>query len=378
MIKNYPLKNLLLVAAFLLLIVVASCKKDNTNNNNTPVTKTVVNATPAQLGLYAADSSIFKILLTAISKIGTNTTDYGLQFDTGSGGLVIDAADIIPANIITSSGFKFTGDSTVVNGITITNKTTTITYGDDATSLDKVYGNLAYAQVVVGDVAGGEVTIKRLAFFLYYKAVDYQGNLFPKHEFDIFGVSPEYDISFSNGVTVQSPLSYYEPGTGLTKGFILSPIPASTYSYAGTYVPGAVTMGLTSSNLSSSSGYTFHDLANEGNYGYSPLVRSSLSYNNGKPFASDIVFDTGTEPYSYLEDPTAVDTIALLPANSPVAVTTSDGFAYNYTTTNTENLTLVENPTLSGAEVSILSLEFFLTNYYMLDYDDHKLGTKNE
>jgi len=377
MIKNYPLKNLLLVAAFLLLIVLASCKKDSTNNNNTPVTKTVVDATPAKLGLYAADSSIFKLLITAISKIGTNTTDYGLQFDTGSGGLVIDAADIIPANMITSSGFTFTGDSTIVNGITITNKTNTITYGDDATSLDKVYGNLAYASVTVGDVAGGEVTIKRLAFFLYYKAVDYQGNKFPAHEFDIFGVSPEYDISFAGGISVQSPLSYYEPGTGLTKGFILSAIPASTYSYAGTYVPGAVTMGLTAANLSSSSGFTMHDEANEGNYGYSPLVRSSLSYNNNSSFASDVVFDTGTEPYSYLEDPTAIDTIALLPAKTPVAVTTSDGFAYNYSTTPTDNLTFVENPTLSGAEVSILSLEFFLTNSYMLDYDNHRLGVKS-
>ena len=355
----------------LLVLFIASCKKDNNNiiQKTTPTT-----ATPTKIGFYEVDSSIYKLLLTSISTVGTQTVNYDLIFDTGSGGLVIDANGIIPASMIGANGFTFTGDSTVVNGITITNQTNTVSYGDDNATTDKVYGNLAYASVTIGD-QNGKITVKRLPFFLYYKAVDGKNKKFPPHEFDVLGVAPEYDISFNNGAYITSPFSYFDPGTGLTKGFKIAALGTNNFSNDGTYVP-AVTLGLTSDDLNSS-GFVMNTLNFTPNEGYVPVFPTTITYN-GKNISGNVLFDTGTEPYSYIEDHTYADSVATqLPANTNVSFALSSGFNYSYTTTSNDNLTYIENPKYSGADVSILSLEFFLNNEYLVDFDNHKLGVKN-
>ncbi len=375
--KRYAAGNLLFIS-FLLLAVI-SCKTDSVNNNTQATNSTQVVpaiATPTQLGLYESDSSIYRGLFMAVSQIGTSTVDYGLLFDTGSGGMVIDATGVLPASMITATGFNFTGDSTIVDGITITSQTNVVEYGDDASSLDKVYGNLAYASVTVGDQQG-TVVIKRLPFFIYYKAVDAKGNKYAAHEFDVFGVSSEYDISFNNGAYITSPFSYFDPGNGLTKGFKMAALGTSHFSLDGTFVPGVVTLGLTTADLSPSSGFTMSQLTFYAGDGYAPVIQTSITYNTNKTVSTQAIFDTGTEPYSYIEDKTATSSLTLLPQNSPVSVTTSSGFNYAYTTLAADNLTYVENPTTTGASVSIISLEYFLTGEYMLDYTNHRIGLKN-
>ena len=376
--ENFPLKRLLFVSASLLLLFIASCKKDN--NNQVKPTPVVTDATPTKFGLYEADSSIYKLLYTYVSKIGTqdvSNSDYSLVFDTGSGGFVIDANGILPSSMITSTGFNFSGDSTVVDGITIYNQKATIEYGDDANTTDKVYGNLAYASVTFGD-ENGNIVIKRLPFFLYYKAVDGNNKQFGPHEFDVLGVSPEYDAAFQNNAYVTSPFSYFDPGTGLTKGFKMAALGTNNFSLYGNYVPGVVTLGLTADDLSSN-GFVMHQLTFYPGDGYAPVIPVSLTYNNKAAFTTEAIFDTGTEPYSYIEDPSAAaDTALLLPKSSNLSLTsTPGGFNYAYTISATDNLTYVENPSSSKSNVSVISLEFFLNNEYMLDFTDHKLGLKN-
>jgi len=339
-------------------------------------TTTTTTATPTGLGLYEADSSIYKLLFIAVPKIGTQTVNQFLVFDTGSGGMVIDAHEILPASMITSSGFNFTGDSTVVDGITITNQTSTIEYGADNSTLEKVYGNLAYASVTIGD-HGGAITVKRLPFFLYYKGVDPNGNMESTGTFDIFGVDSEYDVTFGNGVYIGSPFSYFAPGTGLTKGFKMAALGTGNFSLAGTYVPDVLTLGLTSSDLGSSSGFTLHTLSAVENYGYTPVIQSGFSYGGKSVLSAYTIFDTGTEPYSYLEDPTAAKNVALLASGTAVSVSTFNSFNYGFTVSDSENLTYVESTKYSGSEVSIISLEYFLNNEYLLDFANHRLGLKN-
>ncbi|MBS1524965.1 MAG: hypothetical protein JST19_04915 [Bacteroidetes bacterium] len=377
MTLHFPLKTISFIAVASVLLTMASCKKDNksninnnnnNNNNNGP-------ATPKQIGLYEADSAIYKELAIAVSKIGTLTVDYGLVYDTGSGGMVIDAHGIIPSSMITSGGFNFTGDSTVVDGITITSQVDTIQYGDDANTTEKVYGNLAYAPVIIGD-QGSTVTIKRLPFFLYYKALDNHGKLVSPHEFDVMGVSPQYDIVFRNGVYITSPFSYYEPGAGLTKGFKMAALGTNNFTLQPNFVPNVVTLGLTQSDISSA-GFTLSPLTYISGNGYVPLQSGTIDYN-GKHIAAEFIFDTGTEPYNYIEDRSASTTITLLPNSTPVAVTTSAGFKYDFTTTPNDYLTYVENPSVSKTTISVMSLEFFLNNEYMIDFADNKLGLKNQ
>lgn len=349
-----------------------SCKKDSSGGSVTP---TVTTATPTKIGLYEADSSIYKLLFIAVPKIGTQTVNQYLIFDTGSGGMVIDAHEILPASMITSTGFNFTGDSTVVNGITITNQTSTIQYGADKSTLETVYGNLAYASVTVGD-HGGSITVKRLPFFLYYKGTNSAGKMESTGTFDIFGVNSEYDVTFNNGAYITSPFSYFDPGTGLTKGFKMAALGTNNFSLNGTFVADVLTLGLTSSDLSSSSGFTMHTLSQYAGYGYSVTVPAGFTYGSKSVSSAYTVFDTGTEPYTYLEDKTAASTMTLLPTSTAVSITTTFNFNYSYSVSATENLTYVENPSSSGSNVSIISLEYFLNNEYMLDYTNHKLGLK--
>jgi hypothetical protein len=373
--RKYHFKTLLLITVTLLLLIVVSCKKDNPSGSTTGTTLTVTNATPTTLGVYEADSSIYKLLFIAISKVGTNSSlNYGLVFDTGSGGMVIDATGLIPASLITKTGFTFTGDSTVANGITITSQSQVVTYGNDNASITKVYGNLAYADVTIGD-NNGNIVVKRLPFFLYYKGVNADGTTAKAHEFDVFGVSPQYDLLFPNGAFITSPFSYFDPGTGLTKGFKMSALGTSHFSVNGTYQP-VLTLGLTAADLSTSSGFTFTQLNFSAANGYLPFVSSNLTYNSKVLTGATLLFDTGTEPYSYILDKTATGT-SLLPINSTVSCATTSGFNYSYTTTATENLTYVENPNTQGGSISIFGLEFFLTNSYLIDFTNHKLGVKN-
>jgi hypothetical protein len=376
MLKKYT-KNSLLYGTLITLLVIASCKKDNT----TTATTTTTTSTGAQisLGLYEqADSGIYKTLFMVVAQVGTVTlnSEYnGLIFDTGSGGLVLDAHDILPASMITTTGFNFTGDSTIVDGITITNQTSTIEYGDDNATDAIVYGNLAYASVEIGEPADKTITIQRVPFFLYYKSTQ-AGTPLPTHEFDVLGVNSEFDKTFPSGVSIGSPFAYYNPGTGFTKGFKMNALGTSNFSSADEIplTTGVVTVGLSTADIASASGYKFTTLTYNATDGAVPILTSTITYNS-KSVSGYVVFDTGTDPYNYLEDNTAAKTTTQLAAGSAVSITTTPSeFNYPFTVSATDYLTYVENPSVSGTNVSILSLEFFLNNGYLIDYPDHKLG----
>lgn len=366
----------LYILAPLLLVIISSCRKDGLAviSANTGRSANVFANGPVKLGIYEMDSSIYKLLYMGVTKIGTKSINYGLVFDTGSGGMEIDANGIVPSSMITSSGFDFTGDSTVVNGITITSEESTFIYGDDNASRCTVYGNLAYAPVTIGD-DDGNVVIERLPFFIYYKAVDATGKLLPAHSFDILGVSPEYDIIFGNNDHITSPFSYYDPGNNFIKGFKMAALGNNNFSSDGTYVPGAVTVGLSSSDISSP-GMTMSPLSQTQIQGDLPFIQSTINYNN-KSVSASVIFDTGTDPYTYIQDKTATASISLLQPGQPVSLATPSGFNYSYTTSATDNLTYIENPATSGASFSIISLDFFMNNEYLLDYTHHQMGFRN-
>jgi len=368
--KKYTLNALSILSALFLLFILASCSKKENNNNKVPVT-----ATPTELGLYEADSGQYRELIVAISKVGTQVVDDGLVFDTGSGGMVLDASGTVPPAMVSASGFNFTGDSTIVNGITITNQTSELQYGADSATTTTVYGNLAYAPVEIGD-ANGNFTIKRLPFCLYYKAVDATGETLPAHYFDTFGVNCEY-IYFTPGNNyITSPFSYYDPGTGLTRGFKLAALGTSNFTYDGAYVPNVVTIGLTSSDVSSSSGFTMHQANFYAGDGYVPIFPTTVTYN-GTKVSTYALFDTGTSGYNYVEDPNAKADITQLAAGSTVTIATQAGFNYAFTVEAEQNLTYIENPTKTGGEFTIFGIDFFVNNQYLENFSNNQIGLKN-
>ena len=246
------------IAGLFLVFMMASCSKDHTP------TPTSTAKPIATLGLYEVDSSIYKRIFMPISGVGTaSIPTYYLVFDTGSAGLTIDATGILPASMITSSGITVAGDSVVVNGITVTNKTAVVSFGN-ATSESSEYGNLAYASVTLGD-QNGAVTTSRIPIFLYYKIVDENGAQQAPHSQDIFGVGP--GTSFASGA-IGSPLSYFKMTGGLINGFKLSKLVNADFTLKGNYVQNLLQIGLLPADVNPSSGFIMHQLTYFAQGGY--------------------------------------------------------------------------------------------------------------
>jgi hypothetical protein len=358
-------KNLPWLCCWLTLIVIInSCSKD----------KALVKPSsgPTTMGLYEYGTDSGKRVFIPITQIGTQAVDYFSVFDTGSSGMTIDAHGIIPASMITNAGISFTGDSIVVNGITITSQQGVLSYGNK-TGLVKEYGNLAYASITIGD-QNGKSSAKRVPLFLYYKVIDgTTGNAITvNHSLDIFGVGP--GTSYASSL-IASPLTYFSVNASLASGFRLAMLQSSNFSSTGTYVAGLLNIGLTSSDLTSS-GFIMHQLSNASVGGYSANIPSTVTYG-GQSISTDVLFDTGTPQIATIEDPQATNSLGELPVNTAVTIKTVDGFTYSYTTTNTSNLTEVENPNVTGDYRSIFGIDFFVSNEYLTDYTHHQIGLKN-
>lgn len=375
MIKKYPAYLRLIFLTVASLVFAASCKKES--SNPTP-SSTISNY--ATMGLYEYGDGTNRRVFVNITAVGTTTgVSYPSVFDTGSTGMTIDASGLVPASMITTNGFSFTGDSTVVNGITITNQTYTIGYGDAVNGTIE-YGNLAYATVKVGD-ANGNVTTPRIPFFLYYKVVDLTtGKSLSAHANDVFGVASGTAIFNTNTTPVNSkiasPLSYFSLPTGVTNGFKIGLLDNTKFTTTVlTYVPGLLTIGLTPTDINSS-GFVMHPLTSYTYGGYSPDITGTLIYN-GTTISANILLDTGTPATSILSNPNAAASVVTLGANSTVQFTTSQGFTYSYTVSSNYNSTVVEKTSYSQDTRTIFSIDFFVNNEYMMDYTDHKLGLKN-
>ncbi|WP_461452624.1 hypothetical protein [Mucilaginibacter sp.] len=363
-------KYLQVLALVLFISVIYSCKKDKTST-----TKPVVDAAPVSLGLFEySDGTNYRIFIP-LTQIGTQTVNYDEVFDTGSAGLAIDAQGILPDSLITKNGFVFSGDSLVVDGITITSTKSEMDYGDN-TDETQVKGNVAYANITIGNNSNG-LLIKRVPIFLYYAIFDVKnGNTanetqLPSHSADIFGVSPEY--SYASNL-ILSPLSYYKPGTGLTNGFKLAKMVSTDFTSNGVYEQNILTLGLTKADLASTSGFVMHNETYTSVDGYSPDVPGTITYN-GNTISANFLFDTGTPEISIIENKAA--STGILPASTTITLKTTEGFTYSYTTTSTTDITEVENPSITGDIRTIFSLEFFINNEYLTNYTGHQIGLKN-
>ena len=346
-----------------IVVAIDSCSKDTI--------KPAPNSSPFSMGLYEYGVDSGKRVFIPVTQVGTQSVDYLSVFDTGSSGMTLDAHGIIPSTMITNSGIQFSGDSTVINGITIVAGQSTLSYGDK-TGMTKEYGYLAYAPVTIGD-AHGKVTAKRVPFFLYYKIVDGSGKtITANHSLDIFGVGP--GTSYSNSL-IASPLTYFNTNVALINGFKLAVLPQSQFNSSVTFVSHLLTIGLTSDDLNTG-GFIMHQLSDGGTGGFSPNIPSTITYGNTS-IKANVLFDTGTPLISTIENKLALNSVGQLPVNTVVTVTTDEGFTYTYTTTSTANLTQVQNPNKTGDYRTIFGIDFFMNNEYLTNYANHQIGLKN-
>lgn len=273
--------------------------------------------------------------------------------------------------MITTNGFVIPGDSVVVNGITITSQQAVISYGGVAGSISE-YGNLAYATVTIGD-GNGNITTPRIPIFLYYKIIDNNNKQLSAHSADVFGVGP--GVMSPSLTKIGSPLSYFKLVNNVASGFRLSKLVTANFGNTATYTPNLLTIGLTPNDLNASS-FVMHPLNYSALSGYLSNVAATLTYN-GKNVAATMLFDTGTPSTHIIEDPAAATNTAALPANSPVSITTGQGFGYQYTTASNYNFTTVQNPSYSHDSRTIFSINFFIDNEFLIDYTNHRIGLKH-
>jgi len=365
MVKNYLNHFPLFVIGVFLTVFTASCKKDSS--------KPTGPAALATLGLYelGVTGNNARRVFIPVTQVGTQKGSWYSVFDTGSSGMTIDAAGILPAAMITTNGLLVPGDSVNVNGITVTTQEATISYGD-ANDETQEFGNLAYAPVTIGD-QNGNLTIKRIPIFLYYKVVDLTtGKQQPAHSNDVFGVGPGF--SYGN-LNITSPLSYVT-GNNVTTGYKLAQFNNNQFSVDGTYVANLLTIGLLPDDLAASSGFIMHTLSFSSVGGYSPNLTATISYN-GQTIPGAVLFDTGTPSISTIENSNASVNESTLPANTMVTLTTSKGFSYSYATSSTRNVTQVANPGFTLDPRTIFGIDFFISNEFLMDYTNHKIGLKN-
>jgi hypothetical protein len=389
----------------------AACGSSGSGSDSTPPpTSSAPQPTqitqPTTVNLYPSQStSSAPLLRVMVTSVGATTVNMALGFDTGSAGVTLYAQSIFPPSMVSASGFVFpTGQSTITyNGITVTNLQGTRSYGTLNQTVE--HGNLAFAELTFGD-ASGTVTTQVMPIFLFYAIDDTTGTGYAPTSFwqGWFGVaSTDGTIDVAGSTTpaagfagcatdstvtcyVVSAMKYIDYGSQVNGGFLLSPaaLQDCDSDTAGSCQPQPMlTVGV---DASVESGFSTTPLVCPPN-GYAgpasiagyPVCQKSIevsvaaSGGSAGSFSGYAVFDTGTS-YFYLSTPSNTVLAAGIDPGSTVTITTPSGFNYAYTadataTTNT-------NIDLGGDSDSIIGIQYFTTNFYLLDFTAGIVGWK--
>jgi hypothetical protein len=182
-------------------------------------------------------------------------------------------------------------------------------------------------------------------------------------------------------------MKYPDYGNQVNAGFMLSPtpnFPTCDITTPGNCPPqGVLTVGL---NAAIESGFSTNPLSCPPNGYVGPAdiggypvcqktinnVTISTSGTATGTYTSGAFFDTGT-PYIYLSTPATSTFPVSVNPGSTVSVTTPSGFSYSYTAGSGTATTVVA----AGADGnSIIGVQYFTTNYFLLDFTSSLVGWK--
>jgi hypothetical protein len=360
------------------LVLLDACSK-----HDQPAVQTTVDAeivSPVTLDLIPAQNQTpgDRRIYLPIIKIGTSSLSLKTVFDSGSEGLLLSGTSVFTSTYIADTGIVINSpDSAVINGITVTSAKVSTTYGS-APATRTFYGNIAYARLTFGDQSGSVQTL-RMPFVIVYKGVDNQTQASVPLDASSDGVAGVYSSGFDPSVTVvttragvKSPFNYFNYGSGLSAGFQLAPLSqigwtsaASAQGYPATPL---LTLGLTSGM---EAGFALQSQRLDIGNTFDPDLQGTVTYGGSAvALTSNILFDTGT-PLGFSIYSTSFP--ASTQSGVQVDLSTSQGFQYGYTTDNALFQTSVSS---SGQQRCIFGIDFFLNNYFLLDYTYHYIGLK--
>ena len=361
---------------------------------------------PTPINLYPHQSSTEDPLFTLmVNSVGSVSVSMPLGFDSGSAGVTLFAQSIFPASMVSTAGFVFPSGETSItyNGITVTNLQGTRSYGTLNQTVE--HGNLGFATLTFGD-STATLTTLTMPVFLFY-SVDYvTGNGYQTPTWQgWFGVASTngtivvpgsiepaggYGACTEQSTTtcyVVSGLKYVDYGTQVNAGFMLSPtpnFPTCDITAAGSCAPqGVLTVGV---NAALENGFSTSPLTCPPNGYVGPLdiagypvcqktindvIITATGASVGS-YTSGAIFDTGTS-YMYLSTPPTSSFPSSVEPGSTISITTPSTFNFVYDAGSGTADTVVA----AGADGnSIIGLEYFKTNYFLLDFTSSVVGWK--
>jgi len=363
------------------LVLINACRKTDTPANGNTGGGASTIAAPVTLDLIPAQNQTpgDRRIYLPIQKIGTSTLNLTTVFDSGSEGLVLSGTSVFAANYIADTGIVINSpDSAVINGITVTSAKVTTTYGSPPATRS-FYGNIAYAQLTIGDQSGTVLTT-RMPFVVIYKGVDNQTQASVPVDANSDGVAGVYSSGFnpSAGLVttrsgIKSPFNYFNYTNGLLAGFMLAPLSkigwTGTASSQGFPATPLLTLGLT---LDMETGFALQSQRLDVGNLFDPDVLGTVSYNGITLNNSNILLDTGT-PLGFMIYNSAEGGSTTLSGGAPVQLATREGFSFAYTTDTQLSQTAVQS---NGQQRCIFGIEFFLNNSFLFDYSEHYIGLK--
>ena len=342
-----------------------------------------------------------------ITAVGTANVSLQGIIDTGSGGMTLNALEIFPTNIVTSSGFNFNGqDQIVYQGITVTKLGAIRNYGGQGQSANTRTGNLFFAHLTFGEK--GKIRTALVPILFVYSSseplsansgdsdntvgingaldqigatITYVGQ--PVQNTNAPGtVDPECTKTSTSPCSLISPLRTLSYEGSLEAGYILSSFPLID-GQKGPYL----TVGLNKRNTESFSTAQLTCSTESLNVEscnqevHNVHVTSSAGLN----FTWNVIFDSGrptVETTVPTDDPTHLAP-TMVPAGVQLTVTppTQTDYVYSFTAATTgfavTTRTYVETGSPKAASTfSNMGLEFFGTNSLVLDYDKGIEGWK--
>ncbi|AZO32522.1 hypothetical protein [Mesorhizobium sp. M1B.F.Ca.ET.045.04.1.1] len=314
---------------------------------------------------YPGNPPNIRMLYVKVLFLGKRKIDQPLLFDTGSSGMTIDCAAVLPALMCSEKGIKIQHNQEL-DGITVTTQKAVMHYG----TYDE-YGNIASARVTFGGPDSPASTEASIPFLIRYKEVRRStgeivgGPLWPK---GTFGVSPVGGGGPNQ--LLKSPMDAVRVRAGLQRGFYFSPIGTEwktcTNEEASCPEVQALHIGIPEGLKGTFKLKRWTRASERFNF---PTVDSCISWGK-RTSCRPTLYDTGNSTIMIAEAPPARSNMSL-DSGVSVVVKTQGIDDWNFVTTYKPEVEFV--PALAH---NIMGIRYFETNSVLFDLDAKEIGVR--
>ncbi|UDL87296.1 hypothetical protein LGH82_19065 [Mesorhizobium sp. PAMC28654] len=314
---------------------------------------------------YPGKPPHIRMLYVNILSLGTRKINQPILLDTGSSGMTIDCAAVLPRKLCSAEGVHIT-KTLELDGIFVTTQKVVMNYG-----IYDEYGNVALARVTFGSPHSPVATDRLVPFLIRYKTVKRStgeivgGRLWPK---GIFGVSPIGGGGPNR--MLKSPIDAVSAGNGLRKGYYLSPIGTDwricANEDANCPTVEAFHIGISESVKSDFNTQKWMAASNRYNF---PTIDSCILLKEITT-CRPTVYDTGNSTI-LLADNLPKDSDGSMGVGTKVAVKIAMLGEWKFDTSYASELEF--SPTIGH---SIVGIRYFETNSLLVDLDAKEIGIR--